>query len=354
MSVSLPSDDLSDSDVQNVRRNLIRWYSQHRRDLPWRGEGQTPYHVLVSEFMLQQTQVATVIPYFQQWIEQLPTLKDAAAAEESTVLRLWQGLGYYSRAKRLHATLKQIVHEHKAVVPRDVETLLTLPGIGRYTAGAIASIAYDEPAPIVDGNVVRVLVRLLGIRENVSAPATVRRLWAAAERLVDPQQPSEFNSGLMELGAMICTPRSPKCLLCPINTTCRARLGGFEEAVPVIKKSKPVPVERRVIWRVWDKEDRRLVEQRPPSGRWASLWQFPTRASDDSPVPVSSWEPAGIIRHKLTHRAYVFEVRDAVTSEPAPMPMMWAAAAELDALPMSKPQLAARRLPRAAAAENVA
>src|SRR5262245_51351753 len=191
-----------------ISRALIRWYDINRRDLPWRaarGSRPDPYHVLVSEAMLQQTQVKTVIPYFRRFIRKLPSIKHLARADEQLVLRLWQGLGYYSRARNLRRAAQTIVQEYDGKIPADVEALLELPGIGRYTAGAIASLAYDVPAPIVDGNVARVLCRFDAIETPPSDRATQKLLWERAADLVPRRRAGDFNSALMELGATVCT-----------------------------------------------------------------------------------------------------------------------------------------------------
>ncbi|MEZ6191711.1 MAG: A/G-specific adenine glycosylase [Phycisphaerales bacterium] len=210
----------ADPRVGKVRQRLLKWYDAHRRHLPWRAdksETPNPYHVLVSEAMLQQTQVATVIPYFNRFIEALPTVDDLAAADEQAVLRLWQGLGYYRRARNLHAAAKAIQQEHGGKVPDTIEALLKLPGVGRYTAGAIASIAYGRPAPILDGNVARVLARLFLIEQPVDAPKTRNTLWQLAEQLVPDKRAGDFNQAVMELGALVCTKVNPSCEACPLS-----------------------------------------------------------------------------------------------------------------------------------------
>src|SRR5438105_5534112 len=208
----------------DFRRSLLAWYTANRRDLPWRvarksptSERPDPYRVLVSEAMLQQTQVATVIPYFNRFMAAYPTLRDLAAANEQEVLRVWQGLGYYSRARHLLGTAKILVDEKNGKIPATVEELLELPGIGRYTAGAIASLAFERRAPILDGNVSRVLCRLDLIRDE-----SKEALWTRAEELLPKKRIGDFNSALMELGATVCTPRAPKCLMCPVQKHCAA------------------------------------------------------------------------------------------------------------------------------------
>lgn len=305
-----------------------------------------PYRVLVSELMLQQTQVATVIPYFHRFMERLPTLAHLAEADEQTVLRLWQGLGYYSRARNLQKAARKVISEFGGQMPQDVDGLLQLPGVGRYTAGAIASIAFGRQAPILDGNVMRVLCRLDAITADPRLPAQQRILWQRATDMVPAKRPGDFNSALMELGATVCTPRSPKCLLCPVRDHCEAATKGIAEQIPPPKKAVATPVERRVVYGVRS-GDRWLIEQRPSEGRWASLWQFPTRpASDDAPtLPVRTGRlhAVGRVRHQLTHRSYIFEVRYGVAADNAAMavsaPYKWVHLADLAEHPMSKPQL---------------
>ncbi|MEM1012395.1 MAG: A/G-specific adenine glycosylase [Planctomycetota bacterium] len=336
-----------------LRAELLRWFDTAARDLPWRGQGRTPYRVLVSEFMLQQTQVATVIPYFERFVASFPSVDALARADEADVLRHWQGLGYYSRAKRLQAAAKAIVDDHGGRVPRDVATLLTLPGVGRYTAGAIASIAYGVAAPIVDGNVSRVLVRLDAVREDPTEKATIDRLWQRADELVQGERPGDFNSAMMELGATVCVPQNPRCLVCPVAEICRANELGLADDIPPPKKQKAVAVERRKVYRVTDRSGRLLVEQRPAKGRWAGLWQFPTRSIDDAPPIDAEWQPLGRVSHRLTHRQYEFDCyTSAVATPDTPPGTVWKLPAELDKLAMSKPQLTIRSMPVPAEAES--
>src|SRR4051794_17880307 len=209
-------------------RRLLRWYDRCRRDLPWRPQRTassarvSPYHVLVSEAMLQQTQVATVVPYFKRFIARFPTLASLASADEQEVLRLWQGLGYYSRARNLRAAARRVVEEFGGRLPQDVEQLRSFPGIGRYTAGAVASIAFGRRAPILDGNVIRVLCRLDQVTADPQDKQTQALLWRRAEEIMPKSRPGDFNSAMMELGALVCTPRSPQCLLCPVREHCEA------------------------------------------------------------------------------------------------------------------------------------
>lgn len=267
-------------------RQLLRWYDRSRRHLPWRvdpaiGGEPNPYHVLVSESMLQQTQVATVIPYFHRFLSRFPTLADLAAAEEQEVLRHWQGLGYYSRARNLRSAAQMIVHELGGRMPSEPNELLKLPGVGRYTAGAVASIAFGRRAPILDGNVQRVLCRLDAITCDPRERQAQQRLWHRAGEILPRRRVGDFNSALMELGALVCTPRNPQCLLCPVRAHCEAFAAGLQEKIPAPKAAKPTPLVRRQTYCVRRADGQWLVEQRPSTGRWAGMWQFVTIAADD-------------------------------------------------------------------------
>ncbi|MGH7289297.1 MAG: A/G-specific adenine glycosylase, partial [Myxococcota bacterium] len=215
-----------------VRSVLLTWYRRERRDLPWR-RTRDPWAIWVSETMLQQTRVETVIPYYERFLERFPSVQALADAEPDELMKSWAGLGYYSRARNLKAAAHKVVEEHGGRVPDDLEALRELPGVGRYTAGALASIAFDRPAPIVDGNVARVLARLLDLDFDVKSPAGQRRLWDEAAALADGPSPGDLNQALMELGALVCTPRAPRCPLCPLREDCRGLAAGRAEALPV-------------------------------------------------------------------------------------------------------------------------
>jgi len=340
-----------------IQTSLLKFYDQHKRDLPWRTyTGRPPaYHVLVSELMLQQTQVVTVIAYFNRFIAAFPTLTDLARADEQQVLRLWQGLGYYSRARNLHQCAKAIVLDHAGVIPSDVATLLTLPGIGPYTAGAIASIAYDRPAAIVDGNVMRVISRLDALTADPRQRLASLRIWARAGELVPQDRAGDFNSALMELGATICTPKSPKCLVCPVQQECKALAKGIVDQIPPPKVRKEKPVEKRDVLCISQTTlgvTRWLVEQRPSKGRWAGMWQFVTRDVADRPhIDSLHITHLGQITHELTHRSYEFDAwrvmcEGAETSLPtsAISCTRWASASDLDEMPMPRPHVRIREM----------
>ena len=344
--------------AKEFSKRLLKWYDRSRRDLPWRlGTGRPgpldPYHVLVSETMLQQTQVSTVVPYYQRFLLRFPTINDLAAADEQDVLRLWQGLGYYSRARNLQAAARKVVSDHGGALPRDRDALLKLPGIGRYTAGAIASIAFDLRAPILDGNVMRVLCRLDNIANDPRERETAAHLWRRAEEILPPKRPGDFNSALMELGATICTPRNPQCLVCPVRIHCEAQAAGMQEKVPAPRRSKPTPLLRRRTYCI-RQGDRWLIEQRPGRGRWAGMWQFVTldgESRSDLPVPIEPSTSLGIVTHALTHRRYEFEVylADAAADKLATdnPPRRWVTLAQLAEYPLPRPHLKIAEMLRA-------
>ncbi|MEM6313804.1 MAG: A/G-specific adenine glycosylase [Planctomycetota bacterium] len=326
------------TDIARFRSELLAWYDLHQRKLPWRSETPEPYHVLVSEAMLQQTQVATVIGYFRRFIAELPTVEALASAEEQTVLRLWQGLGYYRRARNLHASAKRILAEFGGKVPDTVEALLTLPGVGRYTAGAIASLAHGIPAPILDGNVQRVLCRLDAITEDPRDTPVQQRLWKRAEQLVPDHRPGPFNSALMELGATVCTPTGPACLICPVADHCTANAHGLADTIPPPKKTKTTPLLERDIYIIRRPDDAVRIEQRPADGRWANLWQFTTVPRNrPTPIKLADVHILGEVKHALTHRRYHFRVLQATGTGAG----TWVNWPKLDAYPMPKPQLRA-------------
>src|SRR6266581_4043475 len=215
-----------------VRVRLLPWYDANRRDLPWR-RTRDPYRILVAEYLLQRTRVKNGTPYYERFLERFPTVRDLAAAPLDDVLAVWEGLGFYGRARNLHAAAQSIVQRHGGEVPRAYDELASLPGIGPYTAGAVASIAFGLPVPAVDGNVVRVIARLFRIRENVTAGAVRRRIEEIAARLVSPERPGAFNQALMELGATVCTPMAPACQSCPVERSCLARAAGEERELPI-------------------------------------------------------------------------------------------------------------------------
>ncbi|MFM9957642.1 MAG: A/G-specific adenine glycosylase [Phycisphaerales bacterium] len=263
-----------------VTRALTRWFAGTRRDLPWRtapGQPRDPYLVLVSETMLQQTQVSRVVEKFAAFMQRFPTVAALAAAEIDDVLALWSGLGYYRRARNLHAAARAVVERFGGEVPRAVDDLLSLPGVGRYTAGAIAAIAHRSPAPAVDGNIQRVILRLEGAALAPTSKQAQSLVWHRAEQLVrTATDPAEWTEGLMELGATVCTPKSPRCAACPLESHCEARRRGLQHDIPAPKPRRPPRDVYHTVALCRDRAGRVLLEQRPPTGMWAGLWQPPT------------------------------------------------------------------------------
>lgn len=272
---------------------LLRWFAANARDLPWR-RTRDPYAIWISEVMLQQTQVRTVVPYFERWMRELPDISSLAAAREQRVLKLWEGLGYYRRARNLRRAAREILRVHDGQFPRDFDAMLALPGVGRYTAGAIASIAFDVPHPILDGNVTRVLARLFAIRQSPRANPVQKRMWSLAGHLVEAaggsarrvrldgvggrcravNRCSALNQSLMELGALVCTPRAPRCDECPVKLCCDARRLGLVELLPVVAK-RPQTAARQAIAVAAVRGERVLVRKRPQGGQNGGLWEFP-------------------------------------------------------------------------------
>ncbi|MFN8458338.1 MAG: A/G-specific adenine glycosylase [Anaerolineae bacterium] len=259
--------------IEATRSRLLTWYHHNRRDLPWRGETD-PYRIWISEVMLQQTQVTTVIPYSHRFLQRFPTLADLAAAPLAEVLKAWEGLGYYARARNLHRAAVELVAKYDGHFPHTYAELRRLPGFGDYTAGAVASIAFGEAVPAVDGNVKRVLARLLALQEEVTRGSIARQLRDFAAALVDPQAPGDWTQAVMELGALVCLPQNPKCLLCPVNELCQARQQGLERTLPVKPVKKALP-HYDVTAAVIRQDGRVLIAQRPPEGMLGGLWEFP-------------------------------------------------------------------------------
>ncbi len=269
--------------MPNFPSQLLTWFDQHgRHDLPWQ-HPRSPYRVWLSEIMLQQTQVATVIPYFHRFMQALPTLPDLAGADNDTVMANWAGLGYYARARNLHAAAKQCVELHGGALPHDFDALLALPGIGRSTAGAILSQAWNDRFPILDGNVKRVLTRYHGIAGFPGLPAIEKQLWAlAAEHVaqVPAGRMADYTQAQMDFGATLCTRAKPACILCPLQASCVAHGEGLVDALPTPKPSKTLPEREATALLLEDAQGRILLLKRPPTGIWASLWTLPQADTD--------------------------------------------------------------------------
>jgi A/G-specific adenine glycosylase len=287
----------SNSEQRRFRRSLLAWYDRHRRDLPWRAN-RDPYRVWLSEIMLQQTRVAAVIEHYHEFLRRFPTVKKLAAAREASVLAAWSGLGYYRRARMMHAAAKVIVREHGGKFPATEEGLRALPGIGRYTAAAIASIAFDEPTAVVDGNVERVLQRVAGKR------LAGEELWIEANSLLDAKRPGDFNQAMMELGAVVCTPRAPACLTCPVVELCATR----GELAP---SGKAAPQKKREIHYALDCKNRAvfLVQRAMEASLMPGMWELPELTSTNGAGP------AFTLAHSITVTNYTVRVwREAAQS----------------------------------------
>ena len=309
----------------SLQRRLLTWYRRHRRSLPWRDDPR-PYRVWVSELMLQQTQVKTVLPYFDRFMGRFPNVEALAAASEQEVLSAWSGLGYYRRAKALHRAARKIVEEMGGLLPETLEGWLELPGVGRYTAGAILSIAYGKRYPILDGNVARVLSRLFLVRGDPRSGPSRNALWQKAEEVLPPRSVSDFNQGLMELGALVCTPREPKCLLCPLRTDCEARRRGLQDRLPELKPRK-APTSVVLAAAVVRRRGKVLLYQRQGEELMRGLWELPGGAcrADEEPrsalarearerygLRLETGEQVAHVKHSIMNRRitlYAFEAR---------------------------------------------
>jgi A/G-specific adenine glycosylase len=333
---------------------LLAWFAANARDLPWRCE-RTPYRVWLAETMLQQTQADTVAPYYERFLARFPDVQALAAAPLEDVLKAWEGLGYYARARNLHAAARKIVAQHSGQLPDTFEGLLALPGVGRYTAGAVASIACGRDVPAVDGNVRRVLARVFAIREDVSRPAAQQKLETLAAGLLPVGQAGAFNEALMELGATVCIPRAPRCEACPLRDLCQARAAGDPESLPVKRPRKAIPHYVVTAAVTIAADGRILVAQRNADDMLGGLWEFPGGRREEGEtlqeclvremreelnIEVEVGEPLTVVKHAYTHfriTLHTFRCR-VVAGEPRCLDcaaFRWATLAELDALPMS-------------------
>jgi len=340
---------------QPLRRRLLAWYAKNARDLPWRGSTNA-YRVWVSEIMLQQTQVETVRDYFLRFVQEFPTVYDLAEAEEQQVLRQWEGLGYYRRARQMHAAARQIVDVHGGELPRDVESLQQLPGIGRYTAGAIASIAYNERAPILEANTIRLLSRLLGYREDPTKGPGQRLLWQTAEEILPRKKVAQFNQALMELGSLICKPINPACPSCPIARLCAAHEAGLQKKIPLAKpKTEYTSLFEAAV--VLKKNGSVLLRQCIAGERWAGLWDFPRFEIDEAegeardreivhkvheltgitcePGPRMKTIKHGVTRYRITLDCYLAQFVSGRARSTKQKPVRWVRMSELAKYPLS-------------------
>jgi A/G-specific adenine glycosylase len=265
---------------RSLARRLLTWFDRNARPLPWR-QSRDPYRIWLSEVMLQQTQVATVIGYFERFVAMFPTVAELAAADEQQVLRLWEGLGYYRRARQLHAAARKVCQEHGGEFPRDPQAVRALPGVGRYTAGAVLSIAFDAREPILEANTIRVLSRLLAYRGDPRSTEGQRQLWQAATDWLPRKRAGAFNQALMELGSEVCTPRTPRCGECPVASLCPTNAAGLQAVIPAAARKQQFEAVHQAALVVRRAGGRVLLVQRSDKERWAGLWDFPRIVLDD-------------------------------------------------------------------------
>ena len=347
---------LSKSEQTALRRRLLSWFRANQRDLPWRAN-RDPYAIWISEVMLQQTQVTAVIPYFNKFLIRFPSITELALAHEQEVLKHWEGLGYYRRARHLHQAAQLIVREHAGTFPRNAVDASQLPGLGRYTIGAVLSQAFDQRLPIVDANVARILCRLLAWTKELESKETQHWLWSTAESLLPLKQVGDFNQALMELGQTLCTTGQPSCLLCPLRDLCHGHARGLAETLPKRRgKARQTQVTERAL--IIRKSGQVLLCQRPSHAvRWANMWEFPTstaslevntqcqeltgyRCSDANPVGSLQY---GITRFKVTLEAVEAKCKGGRQHHHAYQKLVWVKPEQLADYPLSVPQ---RRLAR--------
>jgi A/G-specific adenine glycosylase len=300
-------------EINQTRKLLIKWYRRHHRRLPWR-ETKSPYRIWVSEVMLQQTQVQTVLPYYQQFLHDFPDLKTLANADLQAVLKAWEGLGYYARARNMHRAAKEILQRHNGEFPDFRDALRELPGVGDYIASAVLSIAFNQPYAVVDGNVKRVLSRLCELSEPVNKSFSYKTFKAAAEGLLDHRQPGIFNQALMELGALVCTPKNPDCRDCPIRSRCRAFQTQRVEQFPKRIRSAKIPLHHIAVGVVY-KNDHMLITRRKPEGLLGGLWEFPGGKvqENESPEKACIREIKEEVNLNVTVDGHISQVKHAYT-----------------------------------------
>ncbi len=335
-------------------QNLLNWYRSHARQLPWRGHPD-PYVVWISEIMLQQTRVETVIPYFERWLARFPSVQSLAKADQQAVLQQWEGMGYYSRARNLQRAARIVVAQYDGKLPADLAELQKLPGIGRYTAGAIASICFGLDAPALDGNIRRVMARLFNITEVARSTEGEKHLWGLLSEYLPPGEAGDYNQSLMELGARICTPRTPKCASCPINDACLAFALGVQEQRPVKKQKPPVP-HYTVTAAVIQRNGQILIARRHNEGLLGGLWEFPggkqepgeslpdclkREICEELGVNVDIGTPLGVYDHAYSHFKITLHAFDCtlLAGEPHPLDhaaLEWVLPTTFDDYPMGK------------------
>lgn len=341
--------------ASSISELVLKWYAKHQRDLPWR-RTKNPYCIWVSEIMLQQTQVDTVLPYYRRFLSTFPTVESLAEAPLQDVLKVWENLGYYSRARHLHLAAKEITTRWGGHIPDTEKALLSLPGIGRYTAAAILSFAFGHQVATVDGNVRRVLCRLFALQEPLDQAGTLRRIARIAEELVPEAQSSPFNQGLMDLGATVCTPRKPSCKHCPLHSLCVARKQGFQDTLPMREKRPPLAHKDVTAGIIADRQGRLLVVQRPHSGLLGGLWKFPggvrrpgetlqgalrRTVKEELGVRVQIKRPISSLKHAYTHFRVTFHAFQCGLNSGKPRALgcqrwQWTTVSGLSNIPFSK------------------
>ncbi len=349
-------DDLPSFAVLELRAALLTWYSQSGRNLPWR-QTCDPYAIWVSEIMLQQTQVKTVIPYFARWMLQFPTIEAIAAANLQSVLKAWEGLGYYARARNLHQAAQDIVQQHDGIFPTELDAVLALPGIGRTTAGGILSAAFNQPLAILDGNVKRVLARLIAL--DVPIAKALPRLWKLSQDLVDPKHGRDFNQALMDLGATVCTPHNPACLVCPWQSHCQAYNLGTQSQIPMSETRAPVPHKQIGVAVIWNDRGQILIDRRKPDGLLGGLWEFPggkvegeetiaaciqREIREELGIEIAVGDRLVVVDHTYSHFRVTLNVHHCqyLSGEPQAIEcdeIRWVTLAELDQFPFPKANL---------------
>lgn len=355
---SLVSPDLA----RSMAERLLLWFAKHKRDLPWRGA--TPYGVWVSEIMLQQTQVATVIPFYLRFMERFPTVEALASTPIEEVLKYWSGLGYYARARNLHRAAQRVASEYHGRVPNTPKEIEGLPGIGRYTAGAILSIAYGIPRPLVDANVIRVLSRLFGIYGDPKSQANQALLWELADRLVPTKDPGDFNQAMMELGALVCSPAEPQCTVCPLYSSCVAGHLPDPTVLPEIPAGRATVSLVHASALIRNPQGEFLLLQRPLEGLWGGLWEFPRVTCHTGETPEEGAKRAGLetsglplnvisrvakVKHAVTHHKITLYgyLATPLHTQTQLHPeygrdLRWVAPEKLDAFALSSPQVLLR------------
>ena len=333
--MTAPNDTSDTKAIRDRPAAILAWYDRHRRSMPWRalpGDTPNPYHIWLSEIMLQQTTVATVGAYFRRFVARWPDMKALAAAELDDVLHAWQGLGYYARARNLHRCAQAVAVERDGILPDTEAELLTLPGIGRYTAAAVASIAFDRRATVVDGNVERVMARQF--RVQTPLPDAKAELYALADILTPEERPGDYAQAVMDLGATICTPRSPQCLICPWSESCAGR--DIAGELPRRSPKKARPLRRGVVFWLTDSDDAVLLRRRPEKGLLGGMMEFPSTewredgtvdinaAQQEVPLPAAEWQQLpGIVEHGFTHFRLELTVLAGTANGGAGNTMLW-------------------------------